>query len=76
MSTRIAADNVRLERAYEQPAREDETHVLIDRLWPRSVSKEAAALDFWMKDMAPSTKLRKWSGHEPSRWREFRRQGG
>jgi uncharacterized protein YeaO (DUF488 family) len=73
MSTRIVAGNVRLKRAYEQPAREDGTRILIDRLWPRGVSKEAVALDLWMKDIAPSTELRKWFRHEPSRWEEFRR---
>ncbi|WP_046868463.1 DUF488 domain-containing protein [Microvirga massiliensis] len=73
MSTRIVAGNVKLKRAYEQPAREDGTRILIDRLWPRGMSKKAAALDLWMKDIAPSTELRKWFGHEPSRWEEFRR---
>ncbi len=72
MSTRIPAGNVRLKRAYEPPAAQDGTQILIDRLWPRGVSKADAALDQWMKDAAPSTKLRKWFGHDPARWDEFR----
>ena len=74
MSSRIPAGNVRLKRAYEPPAAEDGTRILIDRLWPRGVSKAHAALDQWMKDIAPSTELRKWFGHDPSRWEEFRRR--
>ena len=74
MSTHIAADNVRLKRAYEPADARDGTRVLIDRLWPRGVRKDAAALDLWLKDIGPSTELRKWFGHEPSRWAEFRRR--
>ena len=72
--SRIAASRVRLKRAYEPPAASDGTRVLIDRLWPRGVRKDAAALDLWLKDIGPSTELRKWFGHEPSRWAEFRRR--
>jgi uncharacterized protein YeaO (DUF488 family) len=72
MSTRIAADNVKLKRAYEAPAAGDGVRVLVDRLWPRGVSKEDAGLDQWMKDIAPSAELRKWFGHDPARWDEFR----
>lgn len=71
MSTRIKADNVKLKRAYEPPAPADGTRVLVDRLWPRGVSKDDAAVDLWLKDLAPSTELRKWFGHEPARWTEF-----
>ena len=71
MSTRIPADNVRLKRAYEPPAADDGVRILVDRLWPRGVSKKSAALDHWMKDIAPSTRLRKWFGHDPDRWEEF-----
>ena len=71
MSQRIAAGNVRLKRAYEKPALDDGVRVLIDRLWPRGVRKIDAALDQWMKDLAPSTELRKWFGHDPARWEEF-----
>ena len=71
MSTRIAAGNVKLKRAYEPAADDDGKRVLIDRLWPRGVSKDAAAVDLWLKDVAPSTELRKWFGHDPARWVEF-----
>lgn len=71
MSTRIAGANVKLKRAYEAADAEDGTRVLIDRLWPRGVSKDAAAIDLWLKDLAPSTELRKWFGHDPARWAEF-----
>ena len=74
MGTRIPAANVNLKRAYESPAAADGTRVLIDRLWPRGISKEKAALDQWMKDIAPSNQLRKWFGHDPARWNEFRRR--
>ena len=74
MRRRIAADNVKLKRAYEPPAPEDGTRILVDRLWPRGLSKEDAALDLWMKEIAPSTGLRKWFGHDPARWEEFRRR--
>jgi len=74
MGTRIPAANVKLKRAYESPAAADGTRVLIDRLWPRGISKEKAALDQWMKDIAPSNQLRKWFGHDPARWNEFRRR--
>ena len=72
MSRKIAAERVRLKRAYEPPASEDGTRILIDRLWPRGVKKANAAIDEWMKEIAPSTKLRKWFGHDPERWPEFR----
>ncbi|HMN75686.1 MAG TPA: DUF488 domain-containing protein [Burkholderiaceae bacterium] len=71
MSTRIPAANVRLKRAYEPAAGDDGTRVLIDRLWPRGVSKDEAAVDLWLKEIAPSTELRKWFGHDPALWAEF-----
>jgi uncharacterized protein YeaO (DUF488 family) len=74
MSTKIAADNVRLKRAYEPAAPSDGARILIDRLWPRGVTKAAAAIDQWVKEIAPSTALRKWFGHDPARWQEFRRR--
>ena len=74
MSRRIAAANVRLKRAYEPQAASDGTRILIDRLWPRGASKAAAALDLWMKEIAPSAELRKWFGHDPARWPAFRRR--
>jgi uncharacterized protein YeaO (DUF488 family) len=66
--------DIRLKRAYEPPAKADGTRVLIDRLWPRGVSKSKAAIDHWFRDLAPSTELRKWFGHDPARWDEFRRR--
>lgn len=74
MGTNIPADNLKLKRAYEPPAAEDGTRVLVDRLWPRGVSKADAALDQWVKEIAPSTELRKWFGHDPARWDEFCRR--
>ena len=74
MSKKIAAANIRLKRAYERPAPADGTRILVDRLWPRGVSKAAAAIDRWVKEIAPSTTLRKWFGHDPARWPEFRRR--
>jgi uncharacterized protein YeaO (DUF488 family) len=74
MRRRVAADHVKLKRAYEPPAPDDGTRILIDRLWPRGLSKEAAALDLWMKEIAPTTELRKWFAHDPARWEEFRRR--
>ncbi|MEO9132953.1 MAG: DUF488 domain-containing protein [Sphingomonas sp.] len=72
MTARIPAANIRLKRAYESVNSEDGARVLVDRLWPRGVSKEDAALDQWMKEIAPSTELRKWFGHDPARWEDFR----
>lgn len=63
-----------LKRAYEPAAPDDGCRVLVERLWPRGVSKSRAAIDVWLKEVAPSTELRKWYGHEPSRWEEFRRR--
>jgi uncharacterized protein YeaO (DUF488 family) len=74
MSTPIAARNLSLKRAYEPVEAKDGTRVLVDRLWPRGVSKARAALDQWMKEIAPSTALRKWFGHDPDRWVEFCRR--
>jgi uncharacterized protein YeaO (DUF488 family) len=74
MSTRIAAANVRLKRAYDPPAASDGTRILVDRLWPRGVNKANAAIDQWDKSIAPSTMLRNWFGHDPARWQEFRRR--
>ena len=70
MSTRIAAGNIRLKRAYEPPGREDGVRILVDRLWPRGVAKADAAL----KDIAPSAALRQWFAHDPARWDEFRQR--
>jgi uncharacterized protein YeaO (DUF488 family) len=74
MNRSIAASNVRLKRAYEPPEKTDGTRILVDRLWPRGVSKEEAKLDEWIKEIAPSTELRTWFGHDPRRWDEFRKR--
>jgi uncharacterized protein YeaO (DUF488 family) len=66
--------NVLLKRAYQPAARSDGYRVLIDRLWPRGVSKEQARLDEWAKELAPSTELRRWFGHDPARFETFRRR--
>ncbi|MET2827952.1 DUF488 domain-containing protein [Mesorhizobium shangrilense] len=63
-----------VKRIYEQPAPEDGQRVLVDRIWPRGVSKEDAALTLWLKEIAPSDALRKWFGHEPERWAEFQKR--
>ncbi|MDF3213908.1 DUF488 domain-containing protein [Mesorhizobium sp. M7A.F.Ca.CA.001.09.2.1] len=65
------AFNIAVKRIYEPPAAEDGQRVLVDRIWPRGVSKQDAALTLWLKDIAPSDELRKWFGHEPARWAEF-----
>jgi uncharacterized protein YeaO (DUF488 family) len=62
---------VRMKRAYEAAARGDGYRVLVDRLWPRGVTKDALAIDLWAKDVAPSGELRRWFGHDPARWRGF-----
>jgi uncharacterized protein YeaO (DUF488 family) len=72
MDMKIKAANVKLKRAYECPSAGDGTRILIDRLWPRGVKKADAAIDHWAKDIAPSTALRKWFGHDPVLWQEFR----
>ncbi len=74
MNKKIPANHIRVKRAYEPAAPEDGTRILIDRLWPRGVKKETLALAEWDKDLSPSTELRQWYGHEPSRWDEFRRR--
>jgi uncharacterized protein YeaO (DUF488 family) len=71
---KTARSNVRLKRAYLPPSPEDGIRVLVDRIWPRGLAKSQAAIDRWLKDLAPSTELRRWFGHDPSRWDEFRRR--
>ena len=68
------ATDVRLKRAYEPPAASDGYRVLIDRLWPRGVRRDGARLDEWARDLAPSGELRRWFGHDPARFAEFRRR--
>jgi uncharacterized protein YeaO (DUF488 family) len=66
-----APDRVRIKRVYDPPSPQDGRRILVDRLWPRGVSRKSARIDDWAKDLAPSTPLRRWFGHEPGRWSEF-----
>jgi uncharacterized protein YeaO (DUF488 family) len=66
--------NIRVRRVYDRPAPDDGKRVLVDRVWPRGLRKEMAHLDEWAKDVAPSTELRVWYGHDPARFPEFRRR--
>ena len=63
---------IKVKRVYEKPSRTDGLRVLVDRLWPRGLSKERAAVKVWLKDLAPSTELRKWFGHDPEKWTQFK----
>ena len=65
---------VKIKRAYDKPARDDGYRVLVDRLWPRGISKQKAGIDLWLKDVAPSRELRQWFGHDPERWSEFQKR--
>ena len=65
---------IRIKRTYDPPARGDGRRILVERLWPRGMKKEALAADAWMKEVAPSTELRKWFDHRVERWEEFRRR--
>src|SRR5690349_18766305 len=65
---------IQIKRVYEPPEPSDGFRVLVDRLWPRGIAKERAALDLWMKGVAPSTELRRWFGHDPKRWTEFQKR--
>lgn len=66
--------DLRIKRIYARPAGADGRRVLVDRLWPRGVKKEEARIHYWARDLAPSTELRQWFGHDPARWAEFRRR--
>ena len=70
----MADVKVRVRRAYEDPVADDGARVLVDRIWPRGLTKARAALDEWCKEIAPSTELRKWYGHDPERFEEFSRR--
>ncbi|HTJ25753.1 MAG TPA: DUF488 family protein [Candidatus Limnocylindria bacterium] len=65
---------IRLKRIYDEPAASDGFRILVERLWPRGLRKEDAAIDLWLKEIAPSTELRRWYGHDVARWPEFRRR--
>ena len=63
---------VKIKRVYDTPHSDDGTRILVDRLWPRGVKKEAVRVDLWLKELAPSSELRKWFGHDPERWPQFK----
>lgn len=65
---------IRLKRIYDPKADDDGVRVLVDRLWPRGISKQDAGIDLWLKDIAPSPELRRWFDHDPARWPEFSRR--
>jgi uncharacterized protein YeaO (DUF488 family) len=65
---------ISLKRVYEKPSRDDGLRILVDRLWPRGLTKKRAAVDLWLKEVAPSPELRKWFGHDPARWQEFKKR--
>lgn len=65
---------LRVKRIYEPPSNQDGLRILVDRLWPRGLKKETCKLDNWLKEVAPSDKLRRWFGHDPARWEEFQRR--
>ncbi len=64
--------NIKIKRVYEQPDKDDGKRILVNRIWPRGISKDRARLSDWRKDIAPSNELRKWFGHAPERWDEFK----
>lgn len=65
---------IKLKRIYETPSDDDGFRVLVDRLWPRGIKKESAHIDLWLKNVAPSNELRKWFGHDPQKWLEFKQR--
>ena len=65
---------IQLKRVYEAPSKSDGTRILVDRLWPRGLTKERAHVDLWLKEVAPSTELRKWFAHDPAKWSEFKKR--
>jgi uncharacterized protein YeaO (DUF488 family) len=65
---------IQLKRAYEKPSRQDGLRILVERLWPRGVKKNALAVDLWLKGVAPSAELRKWFNHDPEKWTEFQKR--
>jgi uncharacterized protein YeaO (DUF488 family) len=68
------AKMIKLKRAYEKPAKDDGERILVERLWPRGLTKLEAKIDLWLKEIAPSTELRRWFGHDPDKWDEFRQR--
>ena len=66
--------SIRIKRVYEKPEADDGVRILVDRLWPRGLTKEVASIDLWPKELSPSTELRRWYNHEPAKWQEFKRR--
>ncbi len=69
-----AKGTIKIKRAYDPPKKSDGRRILVDRLWPRGISKSSAQIDLWLKEIAPSDALRKWFGHDPEKWSEFRKR--
>jgi len=65
---------IKIKRVYDKPSEEDGMRILVDRLWPRGLTKQKAAINLWLKDIAPSSELRKWFAHDPKKWTEFRKK--
>ncbi|GBF40134.1 DUF488 domain-containing protein [Leptospira johnsonii] len=65
---------IKIKRVYEAPSKEDGKRILVDRLWPRGISKESSKIDLWLKEVSPSNELRKWYGHDPDHWAEFKKR--
>jgi len=65
---------INIKRVYEKPEKEDGIRILVDRLWPRGLTKEKAAIDLWLNEIAPTTELRKWFGHDPAKWKDFQKR--
>jgi uncharacterized protein YeaO (DUF488 family) len=74
MSARVPAAHIKTKRVYDEPSSGDGVRILVDRLWPRGLSKEGAAISHWLRDLAPSDALRQWFDHEPARWPGFRKR--
>lgn len=74
MQLKILILIMKIKRVYLKPDKEDGIRILVDRLWPRGLTKEKASIDLWLKDIAPTTELRKWFDHDPTKWNEFRKK--
>ena len=74
MNVKIKDMDIKIKRVYEQPDKNDGMRILVDRLWPRGLTKEKAGVDLWLKDIAPSIELRKWFNHDPDKWDKFKKR--
>ena len=74
MNVKIKDMDIKIKRVYEQPDKNDGMRILVDRLWPRGLTKEKAGVDLWLKDIAPSTELREWFNHDPDKWDKFKKR--